>query len=182
MKTLRFLSFAMIIAMAFASCGSEKMIINNDSQQQQSSHILYIPCSEYAHDDSLYYRALGIGKNMDFNFCIQAADMNARSIVMKNFSDVKVELSNCSLYNIDLKEYTNQIHLYFTMNNVCQDYLMLDDGCYQGYVVLEVSKIEIKDSIIEELNKISNEYNLGIDFSEEKFIHYLNEMMSIKQE
>lgn len=36
MKTLRFLSFAMIIALAFASCGSNKQVANPTPQQQQA--------------------------------------------------------------------------------------------------------------------------------------------------
>lgn len=38
MKTLKQLTFAMIIALAFASCGSEKQMTNNQPQQQQQGN------------------------------------------------------------------------------------------------------------------------------------------------
>ena len=57
---------------------------------------------------------------------------------------------------------------------------MNESGLYCGYVAMEMSKDNIKNNIINELNRISKEQNLGIDFSEEKFVNYMNTIMDIK--
>lgn len=79
MKTLRKLSFAMIIALAFASCGSNKQVANPTPQQQQAvqqptqqptqkptqgppeRQVVEMPCKKEARSTPEYYRELGIG-------------------------------------------------------------------------------------------------------------------------
>ena len=77
MKALGTLYLAIVIAFAFASCGSEKKVVTQGPQQQlkqeetritdQPMHVqpINIPCKEESKDDEQYYRALGIGEVFD---------------------------------------------------------------------------------------------------------------------
>lgn len=180
MKVLRTLSFAMVIALALASCGSEKKTVSNKSSQSPSNLHLCIPCSEIARDDAEHYRILGIGDGRDKNSCIRTAIDNAQQIMHKKIINVKKRACQCSLYDKNLNEYSNTIEIYNDISIICQEIEQDISGLYHGYVTIEVAKKEIKHGIINELNRISIEQNLGIDFREEKFVNYMDEIMSIE--
>lgn len=188
MKKLHLLGF-IIITILFASCGSEKEICTTQVQEEPKSGLLppsvplplpAIPCYEEARGDADYFRELGIGEHFTKQGCISLAIKNAQSLLNERLSNIKQKAVNCSIYNINLKDYSDQINFYVDADNVCQSVLIDERGGYHGYVVLEVSKKDVMNNIINELNRISKEQNLGIDFSEEKFVNYMNTIMDIK--
>ena len=175
-----------LIALVFASCGSEKRVVSgeiNQNNKRELSQTLGLdqktPCADEANDDGSYYRALGIGSHYSMGFCREVATRDARSIMTKKMMDIKNKISNCSLYDVSLKEYTANIDIPYYANNGCESMIRTTNG-YTAYITLEVAKEDVKNSIINELNTISKEIDLGIDFNEDKFVNYLNEIMDIK--
>ena len=193
MRALTKLGGIIVLTLAFASCGSEKKVVTQEPQQQQlqqektqisdmRTHLqpINIPCKEESKDDKQYYRALGIGEMVNMSMCIQAASRNAQMQLFRKISNLKNTLSSCTLYVINLHDYIDKINDYIDADITCQEITMTESGHYCGYVVMEVSKENIKNNIINELNRISKEQNLGIDFSEDKFVNYINETMNTK--
>lgn len=142
-------------------------------EYNKKQHPLIIPCYHEAVSDANYYRELGIGEHKTRAASINIATQNAQSLLMERINILKQKAINCSMYNISLKEYSDQISFYFDTNITCQEVSIDTDGFYNSYIVIEVSKEDVVNNIINELNRISKEHNLGIDFREEKFVNYL---------
>ena len=177
----------MIIAIVFASCGSKKGIVNSQSSQGEKNtdqidneEILFIPCRDESQDDNNYYRVLGVGQNMTMDNSRMSASFDAKMLLMDKLSTLKNRISSCSIYNINISEYVNDIKFSYYADNGCESMTRTPQGVYKTYITLEVSKGDIKNNIIDELNRISKDQNLDIDFSEEKFVNYLDDIMGIK--
>ncbi len=199
MKTLRTLSLAMVIALAFASCGSEKKVVTQEPQQQQTiqqpaqvqqptqqqseqSLPETPPCGDYS-DDGEYIRVVGMATMSSQASAHTFALEKTRKKLNHRVLDIIRTMSDCSLYDIDFKDLTKQLSNHAPTPGgqvVCKMRDVNADGYYTYYVAMQSSKETIKLLLIKELNRISKEQNLGIDFSEEKFVDYMNTIMDIK--
>lgn len=182
MKSLKIFGFAMIVILALTSCGGKR-------QMAQSTHpaplppslpLPNIPCYTVGNHEN-YYREVGICEDMDISVCRVIARNNAIKLLMSRSEELKRYISSCTLYNINMEDYTQQIN--YTIDDadtVCEEVYKTEAGTYRVYVAIEYSKEKVRNDIINQLNKISQDQNLGIDFSEEKFVNYLNEIIGIK--
>lgn len=183
MKTLGIVKknyiFGMVMIIAFASCGSKKTMVQNKMLEPPINN-RPIPCYDEAKDDGQYYRALGTGRHRVMQFSRSVATLDAEQQLMAKLSDIKQKLSDNAEYGNIIREFADQLNIsYDYANRVCEKMTSGKDQAYTAYVVLEVSKEEIRQSIIYDLNRISNQQQLGIDFNEEDFVKYLNEIMEI---
>lgn len=200
MKTLRTLSLAMVIALAFASCGSEKKVVTQEPQQQQTiqqpaqvqqptqqqseqSLPETPPCGDY-YDDGEYIRVGGVGTNINPNFAKSFATDNAKKEMNERVFNIIQTISNCDLYDINFEDISQKLQQNGILTPpgsvVCVMHDRQETGHYTYYVTMQFSKETTKVNIIGELNTIAKEQNLGIDFNEEKFVNYMNKIMDIK--
>lgn len=198
MKKLHLLGF-IIITILFASCGTEKKVASQQQQQQQTiqqptqvqqptqqqfeqSLPETPPCGAY-YDDGKYIRVVGMATMSSQASAHTFALEKTRKELNKRVLDIIKTMSNCSLYDIDFKDLTKQLSNHAPTPGgqvVCKMRDINENGSYTYYVAMQSSKETIKLILIAELNRISKEQNLGIDFSEEKFVNYMNTIMDIK--
>lgn len=183
MKTLKQLTFAMIIALAFASCGSEKQMANNQPQQQQQRMqegvSIIIPCVDASYDDDDYYRDLGIGTALNPQMARKAAVKEAQSMVKERLNGVVKGLSTDysrsvsgnapadKVQGIIESEFNTVIdQMLNNADKVCEDLVKLQDGNYRAYYAIQISKKEIVNKTADVL---SNNEELEIEFHRDQF-------------
>lgn len=190
MKNLYLLGF-IIITIFFASCGSEKTVVSQEPQQpitqqpvkqQPIRESVVIPCKNEAKSDKDYFRLLGTGTSIRMEDAMRVALYDAKNKLQNTTDNLLIEISRCSLYDINLGDYIKDMssHIYYDMNVVCDDTYVEATGHYHSYCAIEVSKKQIKTCIINDLNKLSKDNDLGIDFNEDIFVNYLNNIMNIE--
>lgn len=193
MKKLHLLGF-IIITILFASCGTEKKGATQEQQQQinnpqplllQSQPLpAPAPCEDYYYDDNEYIRVLGIGTHPHQTYAKSFATDNAKREMYERVFNIIQTISNCDLYDINFKDISQKLQQDGMItpegNVICVMREMQPTGNYIYYVAMQFSKENTKLNIIGGLNKISKEQNLGIDFSEEKFVNYMNTIMDIE--
>lgn len=188
MRTFKNLSYAIVIALAFASCGSEKKMTNGQNHEQAIKNSttqdikVDIPCQKEAINDGEYYRALGIGRSLTMQNSRHVASRYAFAELNNTYTDIIRQISNCTLYdNVNLKEILVDFPINTPSGNTaCESMTQDESGHFISYMTIEVKKIDIRNNIINELIWISKNKNLGIDFSEEKFVNYINKIMDIR--
>ena len=126
------ISLAIVIAFAFASCGSEK---NDDTIVQDP---LKFPCYEESRNDAEYVRELGISGN--YTDSLVSLDI-AKRFAYQNL--LLRELSN--IYPMLLYYYDES--LMEDDNVVCATTVKNKDGYYKSYVVLEAPKELLRSTL-----------------------------------
>lgn len=191
MKKLHLLGMATIFAIAFASCGSEKQVVNNQPQQQnqrmQEGVSIVIPCVDASYDDDDYYRDLGIGTALNPQMARKAAVKEAQSMVKERLNGVVKGLasdysrsvsgnaSSDKVQGIIENEFNTVINqMLNNADKVCEDLVKLQDGNYRAYYAIQISKKEIVKKATE---AISNDEELEIQFHRDQFRKYAEEYL-----
>lgn len=191
MKKLNLLGMATIFAIAFASCGSEKQMVNNQPQQQnqrmQEGVSIVIPCVDASYDDDDYYRDLGIGTALNPQMARKAAVKEAQSMVKERLNGVVKGLasdysrsvsgnaSSDKVQGIIENEFNTVINqMLNNADKVCEDLVKLQDGNYRAYYAIQISKKEIVKKATE---AISNDEELEIQFHRDQFRKYAEEYL-----
>lgn len=164
-----------VFALAFVGCGSGKALIE-DVQP------IELPCQAAALDDAGHYRVFGMGSFFSKDRVRSVALQDARTAMQRKISDLCGKVAEYSLYNdsiVDVRMVLRSISTDYDASMVCSS-VVETNGKYTEYVALEVSKETLRNNIVEELDRISKARNLGIDFTENKFIDYMNGIMEMK--
>ncbi|MBQ6082726.1 MAG: hypothetical protein IJK92_00020 [Bacteroidales bacterium] len=180
-----------VVAIVFASCGSEKQMTNNQPQQQnqrmQEGVSIVMPCVDVSYDDDDYYRDLGIGTALNPQMARKAAVKEAQSMVRERLNGVVKGLAtdysrsvsgNASadkVQGIIENEFTTVIdQMLNNADKVCEDLVKLQDGNYRAYYAIQISKKEIVNKATE---AISQEEEWGIEFKRDQFRKYAEEYL-----
>jgi hypothetical protein len=191
MKKLHLLGMAAIFAIAFASCGSNKQMVNNQPQQQnqrmQEGVSIVIPCVDASYDDDDYYRDLGIGTALNPQMARKAAVKEAQSMVKERLNGVVKGLasdysrsvsgnaSSDKVQGIIENEFNTVIdQMLNNADKVCEDLVKLQDGNYRAYYAIQISKKEIVNKATE---AISNDEEIEIQFHRDQFRKYAEEYL-----
>lgn len=190
MRKLHLLGMA-VIAIVFASCGSEKQMTNNQPQQQnqrmQEGVSIVMPCVDVSYDDDDYYRDLGIGTALNPQMARKAAVKEAQSMVRERLNGVVKGLAtdysrsvsgNASadkVQGIIESEFNTVINQMLNdADKVCEDLVKLQDGNYRAYYAIQISKKEIVNKAAE---SISLDEEFGIEFKRDQFRKYVEDYM-----
>ncbi len=182
---------AAIFAIAFASCGSNKQMVNNQPQQQnqrmQEGVSIVIPCVDASYDDDDYYRDLGIGTALNPQMARKAAVKEAQSMVKERLNGVVKGLasdysrsvsgnaSSDKVQGIIENEFNTVIdQMLNNADKVCEDLVKLQDGNYRAYYAIQISKKEIVNKATE---AISNDEEIEIQFHRDQFRKYAEEYL-----
>lgn len=191
MKKLHLLGMVVICAIALASCGSEKQVVNNQPQQQnqrmQEGVSIVIPCVDASYDDDDYYRDLGIGTALNPQMARKAAVKEAQSMVKERLNGVVKGLasdysrsvsgnaSSDKVQGIIENEFNTVINqMLNNADKVCEDLVKLQDGNYRAYYAIQISKKEIVNKATE---AISHDEELEIQFHRDQFRKYAEEYL-----
>ena len=200
MKKLHLLGMAMIIALAFASCGSEKEIVyvqqpaqqsvQQQDQAQQSPQRVQIdlPCKKESRSDKDYFRELGIGSGENEQSARDAALSSANEMlknrlggVVKGIASgysktVAGQAASDKTFRVMERELPKVIDAVINdADNPCEELYWEATGLYKAYYVIEVSKKQIIDKAVE---TISAEEELRGLYDREKFREWSKQYMS----
>lgn len=170
MKTLRKLSFAMIIALAFASCGSEKQMANNQptNNQQNGSHRQKreIPCYKESRSDPNYFRELGVGTSVNEGSAKLAALENAKELMNRRLGGLVKGVSDDYSRTLSGQAPADKVQrivesgfhtviekMLNDADNPCEDAYDEEGNKITYYYVIEISKQELKKQVSDVLSK-----------------------------
>lgn len=219
MSTLRKLGMAMLIALTFVGCNSQKNVTNpnqNNSQatvkptvdpeiaeldkqieiakkQKELQKILnettIDPCGDY-YDDENYYREYGIAINLNKasaqSESIEVAKGNIRKHMAeyvqglsssyrnlyagsKDFDDIQRKMEGKMLATVD--------GMLNSLEKLCQENSQDNHGRYVYYYAGQISKKDFKNKLTEDLNKLSDDEKLDIDFRDQQFQKFMDERL-----
>lgn len=221
MNALKKLGMALLIALAFVGCNSQKNATTqtpnqNNSQatvkptvdpeiaeldkqieiakkQKELQKILnetsIDPCGDY-YDDENYYREYGIAINLNKasaqSESIDVAKENIRKHMAeyvqglsssyrnlyagsKDFDDIQRKMEGIMLATVD--------GMLNALEKLCQEYSQDNHGRYVYYYAGQISKKEFKRKLTEDLNKLSDDEKLDIDFRDQQFQKFMDERL-----
>jgi hypothetical protein len=221
MNALRKLGMAVLIALAFVGCNSQKNATTptpnqNNSQatvkptvdpeiaeldkqieiakkQKELQKILnetsIDPCGDY-YDDENYYREYGIAINVNKasaqSESIDVAKENIRKHMAeyvqglsssyrnlyagsKDFDDIQRKMEGKMLATVD--------GMLNALEKLCQEYSQDNHGRYVYYYAGQISKKDFKRKLTEDLNKLSDDEKLDIDFRDQQFQKFMDERL-----
>lgn len=221
MNALKKLGMALLIALAFVGCNSQKNATTqtpnqNNSQatvkptvdpeiaeldkqieiakkQKELQKILnetsIDPCGDY-YDDENYYREYGIAINLNKasaqSESIDVAKENIRKHMAeyvqglsssyrnlyagsKDFDDIQRKMEGKMLATVD--------GMLNALEKLCQEYSQDNHGRYVYYYAGQISKKEFKRKLTEDLNKLSDDEKLDIDFRDQQFQKFMDERL-----
>lgn len=130
MKTLAKFGMAMMIALAFVGCKSNREAVQknnnvNEINVKSNEEMLNIPCLNESNDDEQYYRALGTSTSSSMDNIRMLALRDARTKLMMKIAEIIGEGENVEF------------------DVVCEKITIDMRGFYHGYVVLQVDKDSI---------------------------------------
>lgn len=193
MKKLHLLGMA-LIALVFASCGSEKQTAYQQPQQQTQTLdeevevVMY--CSDEAKSDRDYYRELGIGNHINKQSARDAALSSAKAMlkerlggVVKGISTdysrtVAGQASSDKVQRLMEREMTQVVDKMLNdADNPCEKMTKTKNGTYNSYYVIEVSKKEMIDNFDKAIETVSEKEELEIEYRRDKLREYAKKYM-----
>ncbi|MBR4838813.1 MAG: hypothetical protein IK004_10370 [Bacteroidales bacterium] len=202
MKTLIRLSFAMIIALAFASCGSEKQMTQpqqptyqQPAQQKVQTQIpdeeeVPIYCIDEAKSDKEYFRELGIGNHVNKQSARDAALSSAKAMLKNRLGGVVKGIStdysrtvagqaqSDKVQRLMERELTQVVDKMLNdADNPCEKMTKAKDGSFNSYYVIEVSKNEMLDRFEKTVETLSKQEEYAIEWQREKFREHAQKYM-----
>lgn len=199
MKKLRLLGMAMIIALAFASCGSKKQMTNNQPQQQNNQQVtanndeeveVVLYCSDEARSDRDYFRELGIGNHSNKQSARDAALSSAKAMLKERLGGVVKGIStdysrtvagqgsSDKVQRLMEREMTQVVDKMLNdADNPCEKMTKTKNGTYNSYYVIEVSKKELVDNFDKAIETVSQDEELEIEYRRDKLREYAKKYM-----
>lgn len=190
MNALRKLGMAVLIALAFASCGSNKKMTNNNQPQprQNGRTEIVIPCYEASRSDANFYRELGIGKSVNEQSARDQAVKSAKEMLTNRLGGLIKGISTDYSRNVSGQAPADKVQRLMEQemtqvvekmlndsDNPCEKLFLEADGAtYVSYYVIEISKEEIIKKSSEVLSK--NE-ELEIEFNRDQFRKFAEKRM-----
>lgn len=187
MKKSYIFGTAMIIALAFASCGSEKQAVNNQPRNNGSNNpfgeVYEAPCTVYDTDTEFtatgVYRGSSNQKGEVHKYALQNAQQLVRMKIKHAYkgmvSDFSQSIGNNQGNDIEAKVAMagDQI-IDAVVNNTSESCLRWggvgDDGHIECYVAIKISKVDLAQKIATAVdNKLSQEDKLRIGFDEKVY-------------
>ena len=197
MKTLRKLGMVMLIALAFASCGSNKQTPKqNNPSKNPFGEVYATPCEIYDTDEDFaatgIYRGSANQKGEVQNFALQNAQQRIRMKIhhaykgmVSNFSQ---SIGNNQGNDIEAKVSMagDQIIDAF-INNTRESCLRWgevgDDGHIECYVAIKISKAKLADAISNAVdNKLTDEEKMKINFDEKVYREQMEKAFQVYKE
>lgn len=142
-----------------------------------------LPCMREAMDDAEYFRALGVGSNRQISMARNKALRNAKNQIRAKMSEFVDRMSSdfMSIYEGDVvdeaqsefKETVNVVSqgVLNHAEQICEKMGRTEKGLPESYIVLQVSKKEIKKEITDSVQ----EKKWGVDIDAEKFQQFMDE-------
>ena len=197
MKALKILGIALV---AIILCGPVMGQSNRELKKQikqaelqkkllevKSNAVIAMPCSEAGNDDMNFFRAMGIGDNIDKESARVAALLAAKANIRNKMSEFVqgVSSSYANVYAGSAAGNDVQRKMENKMNAVVEGMLndaiqtcdlmgQSDRGTWEAYIAIEIPKNDMKKKMTEVLSK---DEKLGIDFNASQFQKFMDEKM-----
>ncbi|MBR4583597.1 MAG: hypothetical protein IKO34_07285 [Bacteroidales bacterium] len=197
MKALKILCIALVAIML---CGPVMGQSNRELKKQikqaelqkkllevKSNAVIAMPCSEAGKDDMNFFRAMGIGDNIDKESARVAALLAAKANIRNKMSEFVqgVSSSYANVYAGSAAGNDVQRKMENKMNAVVEGMLndaiqtcdlmgQSDRGTWEAYIAIEIPKNDMKKKMTEVLSK---DEKLGIDFNASQFQKFMDEKM-----
>lgn len=197
MKSLKILGIALVAIML---CGPVMGQSNRELKKQikqaelqkkllevKSNAVIAMPCSEAGKDDMNFFRAMGIGDNIDKESARVAALLAAKANIRNKMSEFVqgVSSSYANVYAGSAAGNDVQRKMENKMNAVVEGMLndaiqtcdlmgQSDRGTWEAYIAIEIPKNDMKKKMTEVLSK---DEKLGIDFNASQFQKFMDEKM-----
>lgn len=198
MKKLQLFGMAAIFAIAMASCGSEKQVVNNQPQQQQQQRVsddeeveVIMYCSDEAKSDRDYFRELGIGNHVNKQSARDAALSSAKAMLKERLGGMVKGIStdysrtiagqaeSDKVQRLMEREMTQVVDKMLNdADNPCEKMTKSKNGTYNSYYVIEVSKKELVDNMDKAVETVSHNEELEIEYRRDKLREYAKKYMN----
>jgi hypothetical protein len=186
MKKILFGAIALMIVVAFSSCGASRMA--NKTPDGMTREAMPLTGAKYR-SDADYYRATQNGESTERSIAQKIAMQNCRqdlaaaiqadmNIVVENYA----KNQNAGLSTEAQEQYQYQEMAYTVVNQQLKDVQVVeeklyreDDGSFRYYVCLQVSKEALKAAIEEAITK---DAKLQVEFDRAEFKKIFDEKMA----
>lgn len=195
MKKSYIFGMAMIIALAFASCGSNKQVVNNQPQQQtpyqppvqqptatQPLPAEELPCGSY-YDDDDFIRDLGIATSANLNAGQKASFKNAKDNLRQHLGEYVEGLTKtyAKQYSVSTEEIDDIVDkvqngmkgfvegMLDRVRKVCSKSKPNGSGLYIFYTAVEVPVMDLKNSMKQVIESVSEDKKWHVDYDEQQF-------------
>lgn len=198
-KTFQIFSVALIFALVSA-CGSSNKTTQIPQtapmNDQTSNNVIKeveieTPCSNESMDNKEYYKGLGIGTDFDrqnartasLGFAQQEINMKLGGFVQGLATDYSRTVSGQGGKKTQsiLERETPKIieKMLNDAEKICEKTTIDKNGAYNTYIVLQISKKELVDKIV---NTLSEDEELNAEFNRQQFREYAEEKMEKMKE
>jgi hypothetical protein len=181
----------MLVVALCASCGSSKKMAAKSSAPYQRTEI-EIPCVKEGQGDAEYYRATGTATSINQQGARRAALQSAKSMIYEMLGGFIQGLSTDYSRNVtgDARankvqgiiegEFANLVEKKLNDADItCEKGFMLNDGNFEYWISIAISKKEIIDDLVTTLDE--NE-ELEILFNRDQFRKFAEDRMKQMQE
>ena len=198
MKALTKFGVAMMIALAFAGCGSSKQTTSNNNysnntQTELPGKRMALPCVDASMDDDDYFRDLGIGTAINKQSARKAAVEASKSMIKSRLGGmikgVSTDYSRTvagqapadKVQRIIEEEFTQVVEKMLNdADKTCEDMYQVASGEFESYYAIQISKKEIINKVS---NVLSSNEELEIEFNRDQFRKFAEKRMAeVKQE
>lgn len=183
----------MLIVALCASCASSKksMVFGKKNPGYRRVQI-EVPCAEYGFDNAKYFRGTGTATAVNQQAARRAALQNAKAMVTEKLGGFVQGLSTdytrtvqgdakaSNVQGIIESEFATLVER--KMNDVvqtCEKGFVLQDGLFEYWIAVEVSKQEIVDELT---SRLESNKELEIEFNRDEFRKYAEDKMARMQD
>ncbi len=183
MKKFSVFFFVAIAAVAFSSCGGTKDVAKTTGGFNE----ITIPCADKGQSDKEFFRASSVGKSRDMATSREKALLMTKqrlaSLVSSTLKSVteryvnEMEVADASEFEQTFENMTRDVvnQQLSDIAITCEKTGVKDDGSYETYMAVEVSKDAIYNGVD---NGLSQDKKLQVMYDRQKFKEKFDEEMS----
>lgn len=189
MKKFTKIALVIMIAAAFVGCKSKKEVTQNYGPKEPvQGPVVTTPCAEQSKDDAEYYRDFGVGTNVNLQSSRNAALQAAKQMIHERLGGLVKGLTSDYIRTVAgqtpsdkvqriVETGTDQVieKMLNDAEKICETTIHLDNGEYQTFYAIQISKKELAKKTAEIL---SEQEELEIEFNREQFRKYAENRMT----
>ena len=191
MNALRKLGMAMLIALAFMGCKSNKNTTNNSTSNANNNNpfgtFYDMPCVDASFDNDEYFRGLGVGTHVNLQSARTAAMQSARQMLLERLGGFVQGLTTDYARTVAGQAPADKVQRELEdgfdklvekavndAQKTCEKFSQLRTGEYQSYIAIQIPKKQLIDDM---LNTLTENEELEIEFNRDQFRKYAKNRM-----
>lgn len=179
---------SMLIVALCASCASKKSMVSGKKNPGYKRVQIEVPCAEYGFDNAKYFRGTGTATAVNQQAARRAALQNAKTMITEKLGGFVQGLSTDYTRNVygDAKasnvqgiiesEFATLVERKLSdAVQTCERGFVLQDGLFEYWIAVEVSKQELVDELT---SRLSANEELKVEFNRDEFRKFAEDKMA----